>query len=166
MAKHAEAIDQHNLDIIYTEIKDRLQEQFDQLRALDQKAGQVLSSASLIVAVGIGLQAIETSPSSLRFTLFIMAIIFYALSVISAWLAYRVQSFRRDPEPRPLRDHYLPSEFQFTKRKIISNFIESYEFNQQSIRSKVRYTQSALLFFLLESLLLAATVLVPQLRSP
>jgi hypothetical protein len=161
MTEDAESVDALSLDVVYTEIKDRLQDQFDQLRVLDQKASQVFGSASLVITVGLALQARQTSPSCLRVILFIAATVSYALSMILAWLAYRVHTFRRDPEPRPLRDHYLSHDPQFTKRKVVSNLIESYEFNCQSIQSKVRCTQAALLFFLIEALFLAATAVLP-----
>jgi hypothetical protein len=89
------------LELIYNEVKDRLNTQFQSLDGLNTTASVIIGFVGVII--GISLQLYSQSNSYLFgscMTLFLISI-FFSLS------AYKIKSYRRDPEPRPLRDKYL-----------------------------------------------------------
>ncbi len=174
MTQETEQEEPRSLDIIFAEVKDRLKAQSDQIKALDQKAGLVVSSSSLIITIGAGLRtALEKSgpaevtlPSVCSFALFVLAGVLYLLTMIFAFRAYSLLRYRRDPEPRPLREHYMFENPTSTKRKILANMIQCFEENQKIIHhNKVRNLRIALSLLIAETMALVAAFLLPSLLA-
>jgi len=160
-----------SLDIIFAEVKDRLKAQSDQIKALDQKAGLVLSSSSLIITIGAGLRTTlgKSSPSEVTlssvcsFALFFFAGLLYLFTMIFAFRAYSLVRYRRDPEPRPLRQHYIMEKPALTKSTILANMIQSFEENQRKIHhQKVPNLHLALRLLMAQTLMLAAAFILPS----
>lgn len=70
--------------------------------------------------------------------------------------------YRRDPEPRPLRDFYLNQEERLTKRRLVSNLIASYEFNAPLLKNKAYNIRMAARFLFAETILLALALVVER----
>ncbi len=148
-----------SLEVVYGEIKERIAVQLDQADALDRKAGTLLTLSSVIltVAAGIRLTATENDdPSKAIFlAFFVLGVSLYTVTVFFAFRAYSVVSYRRDPEPRPLRDLYLFEDPSYTKRRVMSNLIESFEHNARLVGGKAYYVRMASRYLFLETLALA-----------
>lgn len=81
-------------------------------------------------------------------------------SAIFAARGWTGRPYFRDPEPRVLRDHYLSLAKEFTRRRLLTHFIASYEWNAQTIRRKVVDLRIALILLLMEVGFLALALLV------
>ena len=148
-----------SLDTVYLEIKDRIGVQLDQADALDRKAGTLLTFSSVILTVAAGLRFATTGQDDLSkmtfLTFFILGAVLYVITMYFAFRAYAVVSYRRDPEPRPLRDLYLFQEPSYTKRRVMANLIESFEHNAEILRVKSYDVRMASRYMFLETLMLA-----------
>jgi len=139
-----------SLHFIFDEVKDRLKAQFQQIDALDTKASIILGFGGLIF-INVFISR-HLSPSS--FLLYYTATSLIFVSVIFALLGFIPRPYRRDPEPKPLKEKYLSNQPDETRRQVLLNFIESYDKNKQLIRTKVKLTKTSL------SLLLAGLFFV------
>jgi len=151
-----------SIDIVYSEVKDRLDVQLRQIDSLDGKNGAILFISSIVIGVGAAAQAalIGSTENILVLTVFSIPILFYLATMFFALRGWIIRPYFRDPEPRPLRDYYLSKQSQFTKRRIITHFISSYEWNTRVIKNKVRELRVSMWFFLAEvtSLVLALVI--------
>jgi len=141
-----------SMELIYAEVKDRLDVQLRQVDSMDSKSGTLLFIASVVIGMGAAAQAalIGTVKESLPLVLFSIPILFYVVCVLLTIRSWVRRPYFRDPEPRPLRDYYLAESYQFTKRRIMSHFISSYEWNAAVIKKKVNELRYAVWFFLAE----------------
>ena len=149
-----------SLDLIYSEVKERLNIQFQAIESLDSKAGLVLTAGSVVISIAAGLQVsaaetIDTAP----LVLLIAGAGAYALCMLFGLLGFKVRDYRRDPEPGPLVDNYLNEDAALTKGQIIANLVESFEKNKGVLESKASYIQRAMLFLALETGILAAALI-------
>jgi hypothetical protein len=151
-----------SLDIVYSESRERLDVQLRQIDSLDGKTGNLLFMSSVVLGIGATAQAallgLKGSPLVMLF--FSIPIVFYSIAMSFALRSWVVRPYFRDPEPRPLRDHYLSQKAQFTIRRLISHFISSYEWNSTIIKKKVRELRLAMWFFLAEVASLAIILIV------
>lgn len=149
-----------SLDLVYTEVKDRLEVQLKQVDSLDSKSGTLLFIASIVIGMGAAAQAalMGTVKETLVLILFSIPIILYVLTVILATRSWARRPYFRDPEPRPLRDYYTAEPYQFTKRRLMTHFISSYEWNSTVIKKKVNELRYAVWFFLAEVVALTAVL--------
>jgi hypothetical protein len=146
-----------SLDLVHEEVKDRLDVQLRQIDALDSKSGNMLFISSIVIGIGAAAQAalMGQAGSALVLLVFSIPIVLYLLAMFFALRSWVVRPYFRDPEPRPLRDYYLSKESDFTKRRIITHFISSYEWNKMVIKKKVRELRISMWFFLAEVTFLA-----------
>jgi hypothetical protein len=154
-------LEPESLDIVYREAKDRLEVQLHQIDSLDSKAGTILFVASIMLGVAAAAQAAIVGKliDMWVISLFSIPLILYLATVFFALRGWVVRPYFRDPEPRPLRDHYLFERAVFTKRRLITHFISSYEWNQGSIKQKV-FSIRVATFLLLAQVLASAVILV------
>lgn len=110
-----------SLDIVFQEVKERLNVQLQQVDTIDAKAGTVLSVASLVMTLGTGL-GVAARPQGIdgmSLALVFASAVFYASTMVFGFRGYWLRNFRRDPEPAPLRDGYLFQPPDFTKRRVM-----------------------------------------------
>jgi len=150
-----------SLEIVYTEIKDKLDIQIRQIESLDNKTGNLLFVASFIIGVGAAAQAalIGQVDNPLVLLLFSIPIVFYLLTVLTAVRSWIVKPYFRDPEPRPLRDDYLFEKQEFTKRRLIAHFISTYEWNSNILKRKVLELRWSTWFLLAETVSLTVVLI-------
>lgn len=149
-----------SLELVYTEVKDRLDVQLRQIDALDSKSATLLFIASIVIGVGAAAQAavVGLVRELLPLALFSVPIVFYMVTVLLAIRSWVRRPYFRDPEPRPLRDYYTAEPYQFTKRRLVTHFISSYEWNTIVMKKKVKELRYAVWFFLAEMVGLAVVL--------
>jgi len=151
-----------SLDVVYSEIKDKLDVQLRQIESLDNKVGNILFIASIVIGIGAAAQAaiLGNIDNAWVLLLFSIPIIFYLLTVFTSLHSWVVKTYFRDPKPRPLRDEYLFQQQEFTKRRLITHFISTYEWNAAILKKKVRELRWSTWFFLAETLSLTMVLLI------
>ncbi len=153
-----------SLEIVYAEIKDRLDLQLHQVDTLDTKAGTVLTVASVVMTLGAGLPVAASSEDidMVPLILILAGTLCYASAMFFGFRGYWLRNFRRDPEPGPLRDRYLLQAPDFTRRRIIANMIQSFEVNQPLIESKVWNIKVGILLLAVETVTLVAALIAER----
>ncbi len=151
-----------SLDIVFNEIKDKLDIQIKQVDSLDGKTSNLLFISSIVIGIGAAAQAaiIGRAINAWVLLLFSVPIIFYLLTVLTALRSWVVRPYFRDPEPRPLRDAYLFEQPEFTKRRLIAQFISAYEWNANVMKKKVRELRISTWYFLAEIASLTIVLLI------
>ena len=79
-----------SLDIVYREVKERLDLQLHQVDSLDGKAGTLLSVASIVMTLGAGLPVAASSGNidSLSLVLLAAATVFYSFVMLFGFRGY------------------------------------------------------------------------------
>ena len=151
-----------SLDIIYAEIKDKLDIQIKQVDSLDGKTGNILFISSIVIGIGAAAQAaiIGRIVNAWVLLFFSVPIIFYLLTVLTALRSWVERPYFRDPEPRPLRDEYLFEQPEFTKRRLIAQFISAYEWNSAVMKKKVQELRRSTWYFIAEIASLTIVLLI------
>lgn len=141
-----------SLDIVYSEVKEKLDIQLRQVDSLDSKTGNILFISSIVLGIGAAAQAalIGKDTNAWVLLLFSVPIILYLLTVMTALRSWIVKPYFRDPEPRPLRDAYIFEQPEFTKRRLIAQFISAYEWNSNVMKKKVQELRWATWYFIAE----------------
>jgi hypothetical protein len=142
------------LDLIYNEVKDALNMQFQSMEGLNTKASVIIGFAGVII--GISLQLYSQSNSYL----FGSCMTLFMISIFLSFFAYKVESYRRDPKPRKLTENYLREEGKNVKKKLIDNSIQSYENNKNRIEKKVKYINDSLIFLFVGLIVLISSIIV------
>ena len=101
------------LELVYKEVDSALNRQFQSLDGLNTKASVIVGFIGVILGISLNLYP-HRNPYLFGscMTLFLISI-FFALS------AYKVESYRRDPEPRKLTENYLKEDSEKVKKKLI-----------------------------------------------
>ena len=151
-----------SLDIVYAEIKDKLDIQIRQVDSLDGKTSNLLFISSIVIGIGAAAQAaiIGIAINAWVLLLFSIPIIFYLLTILTALRSWIVRPYFRDPEPRPLRDDYLFEQPEFTKRRLIAQFISAYEWNATVMKKKVQELRWSTWYFLAEIVSLTIVLII------
>jgi len=151
-----------SLDIVYGEIKDKLDVQIRQVDSLDGKTSNLLFISSIVIGIGAAAQAalIGKVVNAWVLLLFSVPIMFYLLTVLTALRSWIVRPYFRDPEPRPLRDAYLFEQPEFTKRRLIAQYISAYEWNATVMKKKVQELRWSTWYFLAEIASLTIVLLI------
>ncbi|MCK4732355.1 MAG: hypothetical protein KAT65_07850 [Methanophagales archaeon] len=142
------------LELIYNEVKDRLNTQFQSLDGLNTKASIIIGFVGVII--GISLQLYSQSNSYL----FGSCMTLFMISIFLSFSAYKVESYRRDPKPRKLTENYLREEGKNVKKKLIDNSIQSYENNKNRIEKKVKYINYSLILLFVGLIVLISSIIV------
>ena len=111
------------LELIYNEVKDALNTQFQSMEGLNTKASVIIGFVGVIIGISLNLYSDENPH------LFIGSMLLFLGAAFLSFFAYKVKSYRRDPEPRALTINYLREDDKKVKKKLIDNFIQSYEDN-------------------------------------
>jgi hypothetical protein len=156
----ADEVPPPGLDLVYSEVKERLNLQFEQVEALDTKAAFVVSTASVVVSIAISLPAASYSRlDASTLVIFGAGVAYYSYAMFAGVRAYLVRTYRRDPEPEPLRDGYLATAPEKTKQQLIENLIDSFNENKEIIRLKAFDVTAAMIFLMVQTLLLVGAII-------
>ena len=142
------------LELIYNEVKDRLNTQFQSLDGLNTKASVIIGFVGVII--GISLQLYSQSNSYL----FGSCMTLFMISIFFSFSAYKIKSYRRDPEPRALTVEYLMEDDKTVKKQLIDNFIASFEENKNKIEEKGKYINYSLILLFVGLIFLISSIIV------
>ena len=142
------------LELIYNEVKDRLNTQFQSLDGLNTKASVIIGFVGVII--GISLQLYSQSNSYL----FGLCMSLFMISIFFSFSAYKGKRYRKDPEPRALTVEYLMEDDKTVKKQLIDNFIASFEENKNNIEEKVKYINYSLILLFVGLIVLTLSVIV------
>ncbi|MFH1787914.1 MAG: hypothetical protein ABH834_00865 [Candidatus Altiarchaeota archaeon] len=137
-----EEIEKESRDLIFSEIKDRLNFQCSSIDALDTKTSIVLGFIGVILGV---LYSSDTAYNMVSLSGLSLILFSLVLSI----LAFRTEGYRRDPEPRPFRDDYLSKTENEVRQQLMENWIESFESNKKKISRKAKFINIALILLFL-----------------
>ena len=142
------------LDLIYNEVKDALNMQFQSIEGLNTKASVIIGFVGVII--GISLQLYSQSNSYL----FGSCMTLFMISIFFSFSAYKVKSYRIDPAPRALTAKYLMEDDKTVKKQLIDNFIVSFEDNKTKIEEKVKYINYSLILLFVGLIFLISSIIV------
>jgi hypothetical protein len=74
--------------------------------------------------------------------------------------AYKIKSYRRDPEPRALTVEYLMEDDKTVKKQLIDNFIAPFEENKTNIEEKGKYINCSLILLFVGLIVLITSIIV------
>ncbi|MEA1957349.1 MAG: hypothetical protein U9N01_03220 [Euryarchaeota archaeon] len=142
------------LELIYNEVKDRLNTQFPSLDGLNTKASVIIGFVGVIIGISLNLYSDENPH------LFIGSMLLFLGAAFLSFSAYKVEGYRRDPKPRELTVEYLREDGKKVKKQLIDNFIQSYEDNENRIEEKVKYINYSLIILFIGLIVLILSVIV------
>lgn len=138
-----------SLDLIFQEVKDRLDKQFEQIEQITSRAAFVMGFASLILGSLITIRKMMGQLSIIEIHLLGGVVVIYALVICFGYLSYRPRPYRRDPDPKALRTGYLDKPAHRTQRQVLNNFIESFEHNEAEIDKRLINLRNAMIVIVL-----------------
>jgi len=142
------------LQIIYEVIRNQLESQLQLVDSLDNKGGIIIGFNAIIITLAF---SIYSSASS---WLFVLGLLYLLISIYYSFLAYKAEKFRRDPEPRKLREKYSLTQFDQVLQKIIDNSIGAYEENRNKLKEKSQYINRSLIITFIGIILLTLSLLL------
>ena len=140
------------LELIYNEVKDGLNTQFQTIDSLDTKASIVIGFVGVLIGISLNLHPHTNS------YLFGSCMTLFLTSIAFSFSAYKTEGYRRDPQPRTLTLNYLMEIDKKVKKQLIDNFIQSYESNKNRIERKARYINYSLILLFIGLILLALSI--------
>ncbi len=142
------------LELIYSEVKDALNIQFQSIDSLNTKASIIIGFVGVIIGISLNLYPYGNS------YLFGSCMTFFLVSTFFSFFAYKTESYRRDPEPRQLTKKYLREDNKKVRKQLIDNFIQSYEDNKNRIEKKARHINYSLISLFIGLILLILSMFV------
>ncbi len=132
------------LQTIYDIVQQRFVMQFQSIDSLDSKASTLIALNGIIIAVIL-------NSRFARINLFFSIIAAACLlgSMCLSFAGYKVEDYRRDPDPRNLKLKYCNSQNEEVIEKLTDNLIHAYEENRTKLSKKARYINQALAMVLL-----------------
>lgn len=126
-------INSHKL--LYSEIKERLKDQFDSVDSLDTKAGVTLGFSGVIL-IGLVNSGWFLDLQS-HFFLIVLTPLIIAISSLVA--SVFVRSYNKDPDPTKLIEGYKDKTEDETRRQLIRNFEDCFKKNTKPLKDKRNY---------------------------
>jgi len=142
------------LELIYNEVKDALNTQFQSVEGLNTKASMIIGFVGVIIGISLKVYSDEKPH------LFIESMLLFLGAAFLSFSAYKVEGYRRDPEPRALTVNYLREDDKKVKKQLIDNFIQSYEDNRNRIEKKSKYINYSLILLFIGLIVLTLSVIV------
>jgi hypothetical protein len=151
--------DKETLSTIFAEIKERVSSQQNAISLLENKADKMIGFVSLFTGLAIaGMQFFLKNdlPQLLsKKTLIISCVIYvggaicFLISICLAFVAYKVESYRSDPNPWRLAEKYLFYPHDKLLKQLIDNLADSYKANERIMRRKAKFVRLSLLSFII-----------------
>lgn len=144
--------------ILLDETTRTIDRQFETIESLNNRGQQMLGFAAVIVSV---LAAFATNDVSdaVKTLILLDLVLFVSLGVL-AFIAWRFQRFRDDPQPDALYEHYVDKEPSFVRKQLIGNRLASLDHNQKAIAQKTSLLEAASWILAAAAVLLVAVVAV------
>ncbi|MDY6957730.1 MAG: hypothetical protein SVK08_01100 [Halobacteriota archaeon] len=132
--------DDETVDILYNEVKEALNAQFESITALNTKLADIMKMSLFTLGVLIILdkESIVTT----------IALLLLWCAFLIPLFGYMKESYRRDPDPLLLKEKYIMRDAKPVKVQIMDNVIDSYTENKIKIELKSKLINPALLFLM------------------
>jgi hypothetical protein len=133
------------LKLIYDEVADALEKQFEQIESLNARSQQLIGFAAIAVGILIGLR--PPARGELSVTLFSIALFVFAVIAAAGLRAWALQGWRADPDARTLWEKDRLHSEEWLRHQIILNRLEAVDANATAVAVKlfwVRWTQRLL----------------------
>ena len=155
------------LELMYKEVKDRLDSQFNSISDLDKKAITAIGFVGIVVGFILKWSETLLSTKNIRICLYVLSIISilsFLISIYFALIAFKVKGYRRDPNPMKLIQHYSYKEKYEVLEQIVDNIADSHKENDISIIKKGKNINRAILFFFLGLILYSLFIIFYTIR--
>lgn len=154
MATLEKTLEKNSDELIFSEIKLRLSQQYESIKAIDTKASFVLTFISAILA------GLVNSNWFIELTWVYHLIILVSLSIATLFslIAVLVRSYRYDPDPSGLITKYANRSENITRGQLIKNMQESFDRNASVLNDKVRYLKLGLGFLAVSIFILIISI--------
>lgn len=161
-----------SLDLVYEELQESATAQIERLKSIDTKANFGLVAGTLLTAgvTGLGRALLDATQSAGPPTwsilgvnlaanqvvdaLTVLSLGAYALIAFCTFQAYRLRMFQEAPNPEVLVTKYIYEPPRITKGVIIDARADNLATNEKVIGQKVVWTKRAMVFLVVEALLL------------
>lgn len=128
----------NNIKLILSEIKDRIREQFLSIEQLGTKFNFLLAFNSILIASIfqgiISKNQFKNDDLLLNFSVFLLL-----FSIVIDLMGLILQKYRRDPDPAKLYAKYSQKPIAETQKILISNYIESFNYNAKRLNKVTKY---------------------------
>lgn len=152
-------VDHKTVELIFSEIKDRLKTQKESVAQLENKSSRIIGFVGLVIGLGITLiqlsikdelfKSLTNQQILIEFIFYAAGIVILLFSITFAFWAFRVESYRADPDPLKLVEKYLYFPHEKLLNQLNENFLECFAHNQKILLRKSKYVRLSLLFFLI-----------------
>jgi len=138
------------IGFVYDECSTKLSEQLQLIETLDTKISIIIGFASGIIVIILTsetffqrfLSGFLSLPEK---TLLILGVVFWVVSLVSAFVAFLTRKYATAPNPGELV-RWANEKKERIQVSFIGNIIEAYEFNRSQIDKKVRWLKGAIAF--------------------
>lgn len=130
-----------SLDVALQEAKEAVDEQIEEIDAIDDKVGTILGFTGIIFSVIVGsnfrsIYSFWSMTPNWSLYLLLGAIFLVLLSIsLNVW-AYRVKDYSAGPNPEKLIDNYAKKNKKWVKAKLVAIYIKAYEGNEETVEGK------------------------------
>lgn len=129
-----------NSEFLYKVISERINIEFQAQDAKDNKASLLLMFSSTLFSIIFSFSRMDIYS--------IIGLINLYISIIFAYLAYRIKLWRRDPDPVNLWYNYYDKDYKTTLEQVTANIVESYKEVKEQDR-KALYINVGYVFLLI-----------------
>lgn len=147
-----------SVDISYRETKEAVDQQIEEVDAIDDKIGVVLGFTgiifSVLVSMNISTFFILRTPiwSS---ALFLCSLVLILFSVLFSVLGYRIKDYSAGPNPEEFMKKYIKKDPDWVKAQLTAFYVSAYEENEGIVENKKKWLLFAI-YFLFSGLCLSA----------
>jgi hypothetical protein len=151
----SKAVDNKNVEFIYSVVKEQLRNQFDTIDAINRQISMLLGVNSIVLSI------IFTFLQRYSMGFVIFSSVFLCASLM-LFLSARISplSWRFDPEPQSFQRAYYGETYEKTISVLTSNMVKSYESNKQGIDDKTDMFKAGCIMFVLGMLCIFVGVVV------
>jgi hypothetical protein len=158
------------VEIILDLVRERVEGQREQVDGLDNKAGFVLTSATILLGTALTAQVAITQSSvsvfghSLSRALpLVLLVLPYLAAVATAYQAYKVRPYSLAPEPDMLVMHFLDAPPGEVRENVARAMAKAFADNLAKVKEKVKWTRWALWALGIETVVLMLVLIVESL---
>ena len=158
-------MEENNLDVklALEEMRVNMQQSLDAGDVLDQKLNQnLVASGSILALVSVLKITLSPSQSNLYWSIFLIAVGLYVLSIILALFASRPQSYQLpiSPEWGELNDHIFNKEEREIYLTLLSGYVDQIQNNRKINNRKAGVYKFSLLIFPVTVVLLVSLLFI------
>lgn len=168
------------LDFVFDLVREQFAIQREYASSLDNKAGIILGSTSILTAVLLVVQvpslknAVFSLQSVGEFLLSLLvnyevflpfiAIMIYLSLVLTSFRAYGIYNYQQVPEPNQLYASYMAKPEEVTKSVVLKTILDAYNHNEKLLRRKIVWTKWAFRALWAEALIVAVILTVKNIH--